>query len=311
MFRIGIVLILILLLFSCSEREIPDSEIVGKDGLIYAKSDIDPYTGKVYGEYDSHGIKYSDSYSAGKLHGLSTSYYENGEKMNEKIYENGERHSSFFTYYENGRKRSKKVYQGGLQEGRTVYWNKDDNAVEYLEYDSVSNDISWKIDQGPWDKIGKELYTGIIVSYYKNHQIQSKIVYEDGKSLSWKSRYWRENGAELFGSLKEIEMEIDIIMVELASIYDSVALHFHTWDNKNPQSLEKIKLIDIIPQMDVIEILEDGSFYPLWENEYTILSRSKDYFTIQIIGRITRTEVTSKISLRGIIGEPQVMIPTK
>ena len=310
MLRIIIVLILILLLFSCSKRDIPDSEIVRKDGLVYTKSDIDPYTGKVHGEYGSHGIKYSDSYSAGKLHGLSTSYYENGEKMGEKIYENGEKHGSFITYYENGRKRSKKVYHEGLQEGRTVYWDKDDKAIEYLEYDSVSNDISWKTGQGRWDEIGNEPYTGIVVTYYRNHQIRSKIVYEDGKSLRWKSRYWRVNGAELFGSMKEIDMEIDMIMLELASISDSVAFHFLTSDSKKPQSLENIQLANILEKMKIIVHL-DGSISPNWDNDYTILSRSKDYFTIRIKGRITGTEVTSKISLRGIIGEPQVMIPTK
>ena len=310
MLRITIVLILILLLFSCSEREIPDSEIVEKDGLIYAKSDIEPHTGKVHGEYDSHRIKYSDSYSAGKLHGLSTRYYENDEKMSEKRYENGEKHNSFYTYYQSGRKRSKKVYHEGLQEGRTVYWDKDDKAIEYLEYDSVSNDISWKTGQGRWDEIGNEPYTGIVVTYYRNHQIRNKITYEEGEYLRSESRYWREDGAELFGSLKAIEIEIDIIMLELVAISDTVALNFFTWDSKNPQSFENIKLYNILEKMKMTIHL-DGSISPSWDNEYTILSRSKDYFTIQIIGRITRTEVTSKISLRGIIGEPQVMIPTK
>ena len=269
MLRIIIVLILVLMFFSCSKRDISDSEIVRKDGLVYAKSDIEPYTGKVHGEYDSHGIKYSDSYSAGKLQGLSTSYYENGEKMSEKRYENGEKHNSFYTYYQNGRKRSKKVYHEGLQEGRTVYWDKDGKAVEYLEYDSVSNDISWKIGQGPWDEIGKELYTGIVVTYYRNHQIRNKITYEEGELLSSESRYWRANGAELFGSLKEIEMEIDIIMLELAAISDTVALHFFTWDSKNPQSFENIKLYNILEKMEIAFNL-DGSISPSWDNEYTI-----------------------------------------
>ena len=58
-----------------------------------------------------------------KKDGLSTSWYENGQKMSEGNYKNGELNGRFTEWYKNGQKK----YEGNLKDGKleglwTEWW---------------------------------------------------------------------------------------------------------------------------------------------------------------------------------------------
>ena len=65
----------------------------------------------------------------GKINGLVTYWYENGEKKSEGTYKNGKKDGLFTWWYVNG----KKEYEGTYKNGRKISvkeWNEDGSVKE-------------------------------------------------------------------------------------------------------------------------------------------------------------------------------------
>ena len=74
---------------------------------------------------------FEKTFKDGKLDGLSTGWYENGQKWWEATYKDGKEDGKWTTWYENGQKR----WEGTYKDGELISaecWNEDGNEMDCL-----------------------------------------------------------------------------------------------------------------------------------------------------------------------------------
>ncbi len=115
-------LCLILGLFACKETvEISTDQTVEKQELVYQQGVDQPFSGVVYTNYDSNPDnvqrQYQDTYEDGKLHGLTTQWYKNGQKYKEGSYKHGDADGIWTWWFRDGKMKQKVSYSKGVVEG--------------------------------------------------------------------------------------------------------------------------------------------------------------------------------------------------
>ena len=125
--------------FGCA-KSINDETLIDKDGLKYHPDTNELYSGKVFNNRMGGKKEFEGSYKDGKLDGLWTNWYENGQKSSEITYKNGKQYiirtykdgkrEGFWTWwYANGQKFYEDVYKDGeLIESKK--WDRDGNLIE-------------------------------------------------------------------------------------------------------------------------------------------------------------------------------------
>ena len=88
-----ILLIILLLIVGCS-KPINENSLIDRNGVKYQQDSQKPYSGKVFRLYDTGENKNEGIYKDGKLEGLFTQWYENGQKWFEVTYKDDELISS-------------------------------------------------------------------------------------------------------------------------------------------------------------------------------------------------------------------------
>jgi hypothetical protein len=84
-----LIILSLVLLASCSTKEVPTDELIERQGIIYEINSQTPFSGR------------------------SVSYLENGQRIGEETYKDGKVDGSVRIYYENGELRSKVCYKNG------------------------------------------------------------------------------------------------------------------------------------------------------------------------------------------------------
>ena len=104
----------------------------GKDGeaLYYAPNEQTPYTGWVKWMHDNGQIDSLGQAKDGKLHGLWTSWYVNGQKMIDGNYKDGKEDGFWTDWYENGQKKAEGNYKDGIPDGLRTKWYPDGQKRE-------------------------------------------------------------------------------------------------------------------------------------------------------------------------------------
>lgn len=164
----GVLLLIVGLLASCNQNEVPASSLELRDTLIYKKGEAQPYTGhekarikdKII-EYDVvNGIKQGDFklYSLngnlqieGRLKdnknvGLWKYYYETGELESKGEFENDKPRGEWTWYYPSGKIKERGNYFEGKRIGKWKDFDEDGNVTEEKDFslqDSVSGDGSF------------------------------------------------------------------------------------------------------------------------------------------------------------------------
>lgn len=155
---ISMVTLLFILGLFCSKsgggsgREINSEQLQKRgDGLFYAVNEEKPYSGKVVELYKSGQKKIEQTFSNGKLHGLTTSWNSDGQKEEETSYQNGAQTGPYRTWYDNGQQKSEGVYKEGKEEGKWTFWTRNGEKIETgittdidkNEYKTVKIDNQW------------------------------------------------------------------------------------------------------------------------------------------------------------------------
>ena len=138
----------------------------GKEGeeLLYAPTQQTPYTGWVKSMYGNGKIRSSSlyQYKDGKLDGLSTGWWKNGQKEFERNYKDGKMVGLWTLWYWNGQKESERNYKDGNLHGLSTLWWKNGQK---------KREVNWK--DGERD--------GLQTKWYENGQKWSEELYKDGK----------------------------------------------------------------------------------------------------------------------------------
>ena len=96
-------------------------ELIDKDGVMFHPKSTEPYTGTVYENmYDKKWIE--GSYRNGKVDGLWTVWYDNGQKQSITSYEEGIKEGLSTSWYTNGQKSKEGKFREGREYGIWTEW---------------------------------------------------------------------------------------------------------------------------------------------------------------------------------------------
>ena len=125
-----------------------------RDGLYYQNNE--PYSGWAKTMSDSEYGKGLTQFKDGKISGLYTTWYENGQKKDELTYKDGQLDGLWTRWYENGQKSSEETYKDGKSDGPHTSWHENgQKAAEGTSKDGKAVDGSEKY----WNSKGEEVET--------------------------------------------------------------------------------------------------------------------------------------------------------
>ena len=105
------------------------------EGLFCLTGSDVPYTGKVFSLWANGNVEVEGSYKDGKPDGLTTFWYETGEKKNQVVYKDNKREGIQIQWHKNGKKKMEQNFDAGnllLDK----FWDKEGNEVD--SYDEAN-----------------------------------------------------------------------------------------------------------------------------------------------------------------------------
>jgi antitoxin component YwqK of YwqJK toxin-antitoxin module len=130
-----ILLFTILTIISC-QAEIPRSETVVRNGIVYRKGDEKPFTGFVMGRaregYRPKIYRYEKQYEDGILNGMTRFWYPSGKLESVEPYKKGEINGAVIRYYDNGQKKARIPMKNGMRSGSAgeLFWEKNGKLIK-------------------------------------------------------------------------------------------------------------------------------------------------------------------------------------
>ena len=126
-----------ILLSSCSPSEIDHNIIQIRNGVAYLPNETEPFSGKTSSYFESGQQLIEKSYDNGLPHGIEYEWYSNGQKKKE-YHHSGDEIGTFKNWHENGSvARDIKTYNNTLI-GRNI-WQPTGTKTEFLVKDSKIN----------------------------------------------------------------------------------------------------------------------------------------------------------------------------
>jgi antitoxin component YwqK of YwqJK toxin-antitoxin module len=108
------------LLASCSDKDVPSSDLVERQGIIYEINSSIPFTGSAVSYHKNALLKQKGKFKDGVENGFQEEYYDNGQLMKKENFKDGTKHGIQEKYYFNGQLKSKTNYKDGkMQQLRT------------------------------------------------------------------------------------------------------------------------------------------------------------------------------------------------
>jgi antitoxin component YwqK of YwqJK toxin-antitoxin module len=173
----------ILLIISCSEKEVKLKSLVERNGLAYAINDDEPYSGIAFDKFSNEQFRIKGKYKDGKKTGEWIEYYENGQVKKKENFENGNYNGVFEKYNNQGSPLLLTNYKKGNFDGNYKEFEDGDLSLEcnYKEgslngnYKRYSNgilllDCNYKNGN----------YNGTYKTYNKNGVTTIETSYKDG-----------------------------------------------------------------------------------------------------------------------------------
>lgn len=136
-----------LLEIGCELSENTYKIIENDDGVIYSQG-IEYDTTNTFIFLNKHGqIRLTRGLKNGKLRGISTTWYENGQKESEGFYIDGVLEGLSTEWFENGQEQAEITWEDGEINSR-VEWDKDGSVVstfkEKQDYNLILDDETWE-----------------------------------------------------------------------------------------------------------------------------------------------------------------------
>ncbi len=100
--KITTMVLLVVFLISCGQREADIAQIQRRNGIAYAVNEESPFSGKVTGLFPNGQRSHEENFINGKTDGLAREWYENGQLRIEGAFVNGEQDGVSRLWYENG-----------------------------------------------------------------------------------------------------------------------------------------------------------------------------------------------------------------
>ena len=96
--------------------------LIEYDGKMYKPDENEPYTGKVFDEWENWQTKEEGLYRDGHKSGLWKSWDENEQLIAKGIYRDNLKHGVWIEWHINGKKNNQVVYKNGKKNGKFIQW---------------------------------------------------------------------------------------------------------------------------------------------------------------------------------------------
>ena len=159
----------------CSKsREVDQSKIQERGGLVYVVNETNPYTGKIIERFHNNQKKNESEFKNGKMTGKLITYYENGQIAVKGNFRDAKQDGKWIYYDENGQITQEENYKNDKKDGKWISYDTNGQISEQGNYKDDRKDGEW-------------------ILYY-NGQISEKGSYKDGdKDGKW--IIYDENGS--------------------------------------------------------------------------------------------------------------------
>ena len=144
------------------------------DGVVY--SQVIVFKNCEVEFYENGQLKFVENKNEdGKRDGLSTHWYENGQKSIERTFKDGKMDGLWTRWYENGQNKTETTFKDGKGNGLATSWHENGQ----------------KDSEGTF-KNGKP--NGLVTSWHANGQKRNEATFKDGELIS--AECWDEDGNE-------------------------------------------------------------------------------------------------------------------
>lgn len=238
-FRVGYILVLVLTLFACKQKELDFDQLQEREGIFYEINQEKPFTGVAFKKYENGQFAQKTEFKKGKQNGKSTTWNEQGEMTSEYSFKDGVAHGAFVNYLEgklrmkgyvdektieqevfninDGSLRAKITKKGvvSFPSPNTFKINEDSADLWHLQEFQEGNILVREENFKKGTGFKKEFYeNGNLFSekYYKNHVLDGfyKTYFEDG-TVSMLKEYIE---GKLNGFTFQLDQQLDTIRSE-------------------------------------------------------------------------------------------------
>tara|TARA_Y100000768_G_scaffold362046_1_gene320553 strand:- start:444 stop:941 length:498 start_codon:yes stop_codon:yes gene_type:complete len=149
-------ILFVLIITSCS-KEVPEDQLVERDGLFYEVNSQKPFNGTLVSYHDNGQLKLRSNYKNGKLEGLSENFHDNGQLRSEGYFQDWKQIGSFKIFFDNGRLQWVLNYEDGQLIGLENYYRNGQLQIKT----NIKNGKPEGPYEGYWDDgqpmLGKDL----------------------------------------------------------------------------------------------------------------------------------------------------------
>lgn len=157
----------------------------GKEGeeLLYAPNEQTPYTGWVKLMRDNGQVKFLVKVKDGKQDGLTTYWYENGQKIREENWKDGKQDGLWTKWHENGQKEYEKNYRDGKLDGFQTHWyeNGQKKGEGKVKDGKLIEAVHWKPNGEKCPVTNVKDGNGVMVWYRGDGKEDFRLTYKDGE----------------------------------------------------------------------------------------------------------------------------------
>mgnify|MGYP001986131881 CR=1 FL=1 len=158
-----------------------------KDGeeLLFAPNQQTPFTGSAAWYNDNGKLSKVSQFKNGKLHGLSTRWYESGQKKSEENYKDGKRDGPWTRWYTNGQKSMEQNYKDGKQDGLSSFWYENGQKMWEMNYKEgkIMSAEAWKPNGEKCPVTNYKDGNGVVVKYNDDGTEKVRMTFKDGKPV--------------------------------------------------------------------------------------------------------------------------------
>lgn len=147
-----------------------------------------------------------DNFKDGKIHGLSTEWYENGQKSLECNFKDGKQDGSWIQWHEDGTESLRATYEDDNQVGLSRAWYENGRKKSEINYKDgkVATVVVWKPNGEKCPITNVKGGNGVEAEYFEKQTEPNRFcwafIYMDGEKICWRPRQvsWHENGQMRF-----------------------------------------------------------------------------------------------------------------
>ena len=102
-----------LLMVGCGEDVVDGSKLQDRNGVTYLPNEETPFTGRAESFYENGQKKEERNYKDGKCHGPRAYWYENGQKWYQQNWKDGKQDGLQLSWEEDGTESRREIYKDG------------------------------------------------------------------------------------------------------------------------------------------------------------------------------------------------------